>query len=69
MNWISVKDRMPEDGILVIAYAPSPAPFVGRVFEALYQNDDGYYHSESNTTMPASFVTHWMPWPKPPEEV
>lgn len=62
-EWISVKDRLPEVRLIVLAYE-SPTNDISFAFrergsENFVDCDSGYY---LNT------VTHWMPLPKPPEE-
>ena len=66
MNWISVKDRLPEyttragTSLFVSVLICLDTGFVG---EGLYVNDGwellGVYVTN---------VTHWMPLPEPPEE-
>ena len=62
-EWISVKDRLPEVRIIVLAYAAQTNgiyfAFRERDSENFVNYDSGYY---LNT------VTHWMPLPKPPKE-
>jgi len=66
MEWINVKDRLPEEGSDVLAiipkeeggyYIPFECEFDGRTFF----NSDGY-----NERCYSHKVTHWMPIPKPP---
>lgn len=62
-EWVSVKDRLPGVGFIVLAY-DAPTNSISLAFrEKGYENfvdcDSGYY---MNT------VTHWMPLPKPPKE-
>lgn len=74
MNWISVKDRLPEDSLptwcdLILVgrsgdfQAAMPAVFRDGEFIAVtpFNNvDDGKVFKEA---------THWMPLPEPPEDV
>ena len=55
MNWISVKDRQPNPGQLVIAYSEE----LGMGFAYLDGNGKWYGDCEG--------ATHWMPAPEPPE--
>jgi len=68
MEWISVKDRAPEDGKIVLV---TDGRIIG--ISSCYSEDEshryiinfGYYigneaHIEN--------VTHWMPLPEPPKE-
>lgn len=54
-DWISVKDRMPEQYTDVIVFIKGDTIAVDYVDE----NSDFYYYGE--------YVTHWMPLPTPPE--
>ena len=58
MNWISVKDRLPEENERAIVFAPTNinAPIDGDRFINSRWVRYGYK------------VTHWMPIPEPPEE-
>ena len=56
-RWISVKERMPEDGKNVLAYE-------GGGFYFLDWCCDGEWVVASEST---AVVTHWMPLPEPPE--
>lgn len=61
-QWISVKERLPEVGKCVLIYSNA-----GRVAEGQYtvtQNWVQFRWSAAKVN-----VTHWMPLPKPPEEV
>lgn len=63
-KWISVKDKLPAEGTTRVLVAISetkgligfPAFDTDRYFDGRWVRWDGY-------------VTHWMPLPKPPEEV
>jgi len=68
-EWISVKDRLPKDDevVIVMRYGDPDKEYS----LAVYISDAGnwciqpfrgvWYHSRS-------YVTHWMPWPEPPEQ-
>ena len=67
LEWISVKDRLPEEGIYVLAWDGNHAR----------DNGDPYYEIAAYRTFGhGSFfvcppyclnnITHWMPLPKPP---
>lgn len=68
-EWISVKDRLPDDDELVLVYTKdnvmSVCPLViANAFANLknlkvWEDNNGYYVSD---------VTHWMPLPEPPKE-
>ena len=69
-EWISVKDRLPENDVMVIGYTPCD----GFMFV-------GYYHEEPkydwkvwriitamrSTKVMKKKVTHWLPLPQPPK--
>ena len=56
-EWISVKDRLPEEDTWVLVYAK----------QGFYMNlkVDYIYHGEWFNSL---LVTHWMPLPEPPKE-
>ena len=57
-RWIPVEERVPEDGVRVLAH------YDGRVFTA--ERFEGIWHwIEGNTFTP--HVEHWMPMPEPPD--
>lgn len=61
-KWISVKDRLPEEGQKVIVFDNEYKTVDTYEFEDskfLYRDS---YHTDDYT----NFVTHWMPLPKPP---
>jgi len=58
MEWISVKDRLPEIGVEVLIYEP------GCLIQINFRDDDDYWDCDGVV----SRITHWMPLPKPPKE-
>lgn len=66
MDWISVKDRLPNSGQSVLVCLESKA-----VTEALYLGDK-FVRPEMFSLRTYKFktnkVTHWMPLPQPPKE-
>ena len=56
-EWISVKDRLPEDNTTVIVATDN-----GIVFQCLYAYD-GWDLWEGNEVN----ITHWQPMPQPPK--
>jgi len=58
-NWVSVKDRLPEDGRSVLLAFPSGFMCVGRKMR------HGEWHNGQGEVRD---VTHWMPLPEPPKE-
>ena len=66
MTWISVKERLPEDGVNVLAWDRLHDPheriaFVGR--PASLGSVPIWYTEDDNFLK----VTHWQPLPPPPE--
>lgn len=59
MDWISVKDRLPEPTVEVLAFH-SP----DRVIDFSWVYGDGSWAFERSRGL----VTHWMPLPAPPRE-
>lgn len=60
-DWISVKDRMPEEGVEVLVYGDiylnrkgADVDFVDR------ESGNFFYYDEGE-------ITHWRPLPEPPE--
>ena len=51
-EWISVKERLPEDGKYVLAYSA----------------DDDFMKVEARHHFGVFQITHWMPLPEPPKE-
>lgn len=71
-QWISVKDRLPEDEKPVLAYygfyhddsnEDLGARYIGTLTYFTYDPEPHWQHESTGL-----FVTHWMPLPKPPEE-
>ena len=63
-KWISVKDRLPEDGEIVLVCGSR-----GGVYTAVL-NKPGQYKGwhKLNSKIHYCDPTHWMPLPEPPEE-
>ena len=62
-EWISVKDRLPEDDSDVLAY--SSIEEESRIYPACYSNGvwfDCVFNAPATDT-----TTHWMPMPNPPK--
>jgi len=59
-QWISVKDRLPEEDVDVIAYNCNYQQIA-----AYTTNPTKYWYTISGSTISP---THWMPLPEPPKE-
>lgn len=71
MEWISVKDRLPEDYEKVIAYCNKTNKyFVGFARKSSYSGDTYWLLVGASGAVyyVKSKVTHWMPLPEPPKE-
>lgn len=69
--WISVQDRLPEEGYVVLAIA-SGCPHANIILKEAYQiaewcHEGGWILQEFPEWEDAE-VTHWMPLPEPPKE-
>ena len=67
MEWISVKNEIPEDGLRLLLYTDVPDEY-GKERIGVYLGDTywtlmgGDYYKQKSIN-----VTHWMPLPEPPE--
>lgn len=62
-EWISVKDRLPENGKIVLAYSKEKGvTFTHRLW--FHQTDRPFVIEYEGMVK----VTHWMPLPEPPKE-
>jgi len=63
MKWISVKERLPEEGDSVLFYDSGLGDIeVGQFIRV------GWHPEWADTIINAKRVTHWMVLPEPPEE-
>lgn len=66
-HWISVKDRLPEDGMdIIVANASTGTEYVSH-------RDLIFFNESKDAFVPTSYFqefkfTHWMPLPEPPKE-
>lgn len=65
MDWISVKDRMPEKNKSVIGWYKDN-PFSNFCVEIVLWNGKGWVCTYGKHYVTA--VSHWMPLPEPPKE-
>jgi len=66
MEWISVKDRLPEPNDYVLLYDSS----LNLVYEGKLLASDFYYSERAGYSADIGDdceVTHWMPLPEPPQ--
>ena len=61
-EWVSVKDRLPENGETVLVYRPTmKIQYMTSYY--WYRFCDGAIDIQGNDV-----ITHWMPLPEPPKE-
>lgn len=65
MEWISVKDSMPDNGE-VIVYAPDGTNQIKELVISANCIGNRFYTGYYSNSI--SGVTHWMPLPNPPKE-
>lgn len=63
-EWIPVSERLPEDFVSVLGYMTDAGPFPS--VRECYKVGYGFYFPALREIHP---VSHWMPMPKPTEEV
>jgi hypothetical protein len=63
-QWISVKERLPDNyDVCIVSTEFRGVDVVSHQSEAwIFEDASGYIYR------PISYVTHWMPLPKPPED-
>jgi len=62
MNWISVKNKLPEQNESVLIFSKN-----GGVAEARYRETENVFIQYRWSVIKGNDVTHWMPLPEPPE--
>ena len=75
MEWISVKDRLPElthkaiglgiSEAVAVLHSEGVKPFIDHVYQ--YDGQSVHWYLEEDTDYPGH-VTHWFPLPELPEE-
>lgn len=65
MKWISVKDRLPEEGDTVLVFNTSGGEDCLVTIAIKWPNEE-WFLTEIETT--SEEVTHWMPLPEPPKQ-
>ena len=65
MEWVSVKDRLPEQGVYVLGFRPD-AVFdknkITKLGKTQFENAEWLFEGIER-------VTHWMPLPEPPKQL
>jgi len=63
MEWISIKDRLPDIDKRVLIYLSHGVIKVDERYKSLYGKQIGNWRY----TYPETNITHWMPLPEPPK--
>ena len=67
MEWISVKDRLPNERIMPVLAFNGTAPIYNQhVFQATWFGQDKYFLANDRALKYLGEITHWMPLPEPP---
>ena len=69
MEWISIKDKLPDYGEGVLLYSPNTPNYTGRVGERRFTDKEGdhYFIADGSGDKIKWPVTYWMPLPDPPK--
>ena len=68
-GWISVEDRLPEKGEIVLALVKATNPSYGQYHVIAALQNDGLWDSwDEEFCISGDPITHWMPLPEPPKE-
>ena len=70
LQWISVKDRLPEEGqeVLVFGSLLNAPKLLGVRYKVLGDQDWKYTWQGDGYIFKQDYVTYWMPLPEPPKE-
>ena len=66
MEWISVKERLPEKEVLAANFKPRSYGYKEYLIGYLSEYTNGTITAENNHEILEN-VTHWMPLPEPPK--
>ena len=66
-RWIPVGERLPEEGVVVLAYLPKQADVESGVYAAMLSKLQTLRGTFSTSFGFGFEATHWMPLPEPPE--
>lgn len=69
-QWISVKDRLPEENQeVLISYGQKPFFLIAFLYHPNHPKKDvKMFCGQNNTNYSLNYVTHWQPLPAPPQE-
>jgi len=68
MKWISIKDKLPEDGAFCLVYCPRSFPKNYRGVVGKFYDDNNMFYSESSDE-PIEDATHWIELPEEPTNI
>ena len=68
LGWIPVSERLPEEGVVVLAYLPKQADVESGVYAAMLSKLQTLKGTFSTSFGFGFEATHWMPLPSPPDE-
>lgn len=66
MEWISVDDRLPNDGEVVLCWAENGKNQTKNLLKQVTYVQNKWIYGTYSTFIDG--VTHWMPLPEPPKE-
>lgn len=67
LGWVPVSERLPEEGVVVLAYLPKQADVESGVYAAMLSKLQTLKGTFSTSFGFGFEATHWMPLPEPPE--
>lgn len=69
-EWLSVKDRLPENQQICTLYSDGTHLTFFKFHEKGHSGNDFHYFSDMNNKGPIGVdeITHWMPLPQPPKD-
>jgi hypothetical protein len=73
MNWVSVSERLPEEGISVMWFSPGGKGVIAYQFTGHRDGNGVNWGGDLNMPIDPGIsrhvpITHWMPLPLPPRE-
>jgi hypothetical protein len=70
VNWINVKDQLPERGVYVLAYSPGPPGLWMDVVQLVNADETQDPHwDDGDRWFDFDAFTYWMPLPPFPQEI